>query len=159
MPEKNRKSAEALIVTNRKAHRDYSILEKYEAGIVLKGTEVKSLRAKGANLNDSFAIVQRGEVFLLNLHISPYAFGNRENPEPTRTRKLLLHQHEIKRLIGETTMKGHTLIPLKLYFRGSHVKVELAVAKGKKEFDRRQDIKRREHDREMAKALKHRQRR
>jgi len=148
-----------LIATNRKAHRDYSILEKVETGIVLKGTEVKSLRNKGGNLNDSFARVENEQVNMHNFHISPYAFGNRENPDPIRTRKLLLHKKEIKRLIGLTLQKGYSLIPLSIYFKGSLVKVELAVAKGKVERDKRQDVKKREHDLEMRKALKYRQRR
>lgn len=155
MPEK----FDPLIVTNRKALRDYAILDKYEAGIVLTGTEVKSLRAKGGNMNDSFALIVKGEVFLHNLHISPYAFGNRENPDPIRTRKLLLHKAEIRKLVGECSMKGHTLIPLKLYFKGSHVKVEIGVGKGKKAIDKREDIKKKEHKLEMARALKHKQRR
>lgn len=152
-------SAEKLIASNRKALRDYQILEKFEAGIVLSGTEVKSLRNKGGNLNDSFARVDDEQVFVHNFHISPYAYGNRENPEPARPRKLLLHKKEIQRLIGLTEQKGYTLVPLKIYFKGSLIKMELGVGKGKTQIDKRQDIKRREHDREMQKALKYRQRR
>ncbi len=147
-----------MIVTNRKALRDYSILEKFEAGIVLTGTEVKSLRNKGGNLSDSFARVVNGALWLHNFHISPYAFGNSQNHEPLATRKLLLHKHEIERLIGLQQQKGYTLIPLKLYFKGSLIKVEIGIGKGKAEYDKRDTIKKKEHDREMQKALKYKNR-
>ena len=147
-------ASEKLISSNRKVHRDYSIIEKFEAGIVLTGTEVKSLRNKGGNLNDSFARVQNNELWLYNFHISPYAFGNRENHDPLQSRKLLLHKKEIQRLIGLQERKGYTLVPTRLYFKGSLVKVEIGVGKGKAEYDKRQSIKRKEHNREMQKALK-----
>ena len=150
---------EKLIATNRRARRDYAILDTFEAGIVLAGTEVKSLRNKGVDLHNSFARVVREEVFIHDMHIRPYEFGNRENPEPTRPRKLLLHRKEISKLIGFIDRKGYSLIPLKLYFKGSLVKVQLGVGKGKTSRDKRQDVKKREHNLEMRKALKYRQRR
>lgn len=151
-------SQEKLIVTNRKAFRDYSIIEKFEAGIMLSGTEVKSLRNNGGTLSDSFARVQNEELWLHNLSINAYSHGNRENHEPTRARKLLLHKKEILRLIGLQERQGYALIPLRLYFKKSLVKVELGLGKGKAEYDKRQDIKKKEHDREMQKALKYRNR-
>jgi len=151
--------SEKLIASNRKAARDYHLTDKYEAGIVLSGTEVKSLRNKGGNLSDSFARVEKEQVILYHFHISPYKFGNRENPDPVRSRKLLLHKKEIKKLIGLSKMKGYVLVPTKVYFKGSLVKIELALGKGKESRDKRQDIKKKEHDREMQKALKYRHRR
>ncbi|MDD5645055.1 MAG: SsrA-binding protein SmpB [bacterium] len=132
------------IITNRKARRDYTILDTIEAGIELKGTEVKSLRNKKGNLSDSFAKIENGQAFILNLHISPYEFGNRNNHDPIRTRKLLLHKSEIRKLFGQTSVKGHSLIPLKLYFKKGRVKVELAIAEGKAKFDKREAIKKKE---------------
>lgn len=149
-------SPEKLIATNRKALRDYSISEKFEAGIILSGTEVKSLRNKGGNLNDSFARVQNEELWLYNLNINPYAFGNRENHDPTQTRKLLVHKKEIKRLVGLQERKGFSIIALRLYFKGSLVKIELGLGKGKTAIDKREDIKKKEHNREMQKELKYR---
>ena len=140
---------EKAIATNRRARFDYSILETFEAGIELKGTEVKSLRGGKASLSDSFARPEDGEIFIYNVHIDPYAFGNRANPDPLRPRKLLLHKREIRRLIGEVTSKSSTLIPLKLYFKNGMVKVELALAKGKKVYDKRRSIRDREADREL----------
>jgi len=145
---------DAVIVTNRKAFRDYHILDKYEAGIELQGTEVKSLRQKGGNLNDSFARVVGGQMFLFNFHISPYEFGNLNNHEPLRNRRLLLHKAEIMKLTGQTTLKGFAIIPLKLYFKHGRVKVELAVAQGKSQYDKRETIKRKEADREMQRAVR-----
>ncbi|MGB4631688.1 MAG: SsrA-binding protein SmpB [Tepidanaerobacteraceae bacterium] len=144
-----------VLVTNRKARHDYHILETFEAGIVLVGTEVKSLREGRGNLKDSFARVENGELFLYNMHISPYEKGNIFNRDPLRTRKLLMHKKEINRLAGRVQEKGLTLIPLKVYLneRGL-VKVELALAKGKALYDKREDIKRRDAKREVEKAFK-----
>jgi len=144
------------IATNRRARFDYTILETFEAGIELKGTEVKSLRGGKASLSDSFARPEDGEIFIYNVHIDPYAFGNRANPDPLRPRKLLLHKREIRRLIGEVTSKSSTLIPLKLYFKNGMVKVELALAKGKKVYDKRRSIRDREADRELRKQFRKR---
>ncbi len=155
--QKNEKQVK-IISTNRKAHHLYHILESYEAGIALVGTEVKSLRLGRANLKDSYAQVKKGEVYLHNLHISPYNQANRFNHDPTRTRKLLLHGREIKRLLGKTVERGLTLVPLKLYFKGNVAKVELALVIGKKIYDRRKDIKDREVQRELRRALKEKQR-
>ncbi len=138
--------------TNRKARYDYHIEETYETGIALLGSEVKSIRQGRANLRDSFAAFERGELFLHNCHISPYAQASRFNPDPLRPRKLLMHREQIRRLLGKVEEKGLTLVPLSLYLRGRHVKVELALARGKKQYDRREDIKRREADREVARA-------
>lgn len=144
-----------MVATNRKAHHDYFILERFEAGIVLKGTEVKSLRAGRANLREAFARVENGEVFLYNLHISPWDYGNRWNHDPTRTRKLLLHKAEIRRLVGKTREKGKTLIPLRIYFNNrGRAKVELALAQGKKLWDKRESIARRDEAREIERRLK-----
>lgn len=142
------------LVTNKAARRDYFILETYEAGIELKGTEVKSLREGNANLKDSFARIMKGQVFLYNMHISPYEFGNIANVEPKRERRLLLHKSQIRKLIGETSQKGHTLVPLSAYLKGGRVKIELALVKGKLLYDKRETLKRREADREMQRALR-----
>ncbi len=149
---------EKIITTNRKARHEYEVLDTMETGIVLAGTEVKALRDGRANLKDSYANVKDGEVFLYNMHISPYDFGNINNHDPTRVRKLLLHKKEIKKLIGKTQEKGLTLVPLKLYFKNGKVKVQLALAKGKKVYDKRQDIAKRESDLELRRALKNKQR-
>jgi SsrA-binding protein len=142
-----------VITTNRKARHEYSILETMEAGIVLLGTEVKALREGGANLKDSYAAIMDGELFLYNSHISHYTMANRFNHEPTRTRKLLMHEREIKRLYGKTKEKGLTLIPLRLYFNDAgKVKVELGLAKGKKTIDKRREIADRDAQREMRRA-------
>jgi SsrA-binding protein len=138
--------------TNRKARYDYHIEETYEAGIVLLGSEVKSIRQGRANLRDSYAAFERGELFLQNCHISPYQTAGRFPPDPLRPRKLLMRREEIQRLVGKVEEKGLTLVPLSLYLKGRHVKVELALARGKKQYDRREDIKRREADREVAQA-------
>ena len=152
---KDKDKGEKVVATNRKAFHDYHIEDKFEAGIMLRGTEVKSLRDGLVNLRDSYASVNHGEVFLHNCHINPYSHGNIMNHEPLRTRKLLLHQKEITQLIGKTQQKGLTLIPLRIYFtpRG-HAKVELALAKGKKQYDRRETIKTREAGREVERAMK-----
>jgi SsrA-binding protein len=147
---------EKHIARNRKAYRDYEILEKREAGIELKGTEVKSLRAGKVNLSDSYAIVENGEVILHNLHISPYEHSGRDNHEPTRPRRLLLHKREIKRLFGATAEKGFTLIPLRIYFKGPYVKIELATARGRKKYDKREEISKKESDRAIERAQRQR---
>ena len=147
-------SSEKIVCTNRKAYHDYFIQESIETGIVLLGTEVKSLRAGRANLKDSYALVRNDEVFLLNCHISPYSHGNLQNHDPLRTRKLLLHRAQIRKLIGLTTQKGLTLVPLKIYFSRSRVKVALGIAKGKKLYDKRHALKTKEAQREMQRALK-----
>lgn len=145
---------EKKVATNKTARRDYHILEAYEAGIELAGTEVKSLRASKANLKDSFARVEKGEVILYNMHISPYEFGNIANVEPKRPRRLLLHKSQIRKLIGQTTQKGFALIPLSAYIKRGRVKIELALAKGKRFYDKREAIKRREAAREMQRVLR-----
>lgn len=147
---------EKLVSVNRRARHDYFIEETYEAGLVLQGSEVKSLREGKANLKDSYARILKGETFLLNLHISPYPAANRFNHEPTRTRKLLLHKREIRRLTGKVKERGLTLIPLRLYFRDGRAKVELGLARGKKLYDKRESLRRREARREMERSLKSR---
>ena len=153
-----KKRAGSAIVTNRQARRDYAILESIEAGIELKGTEVKSLRGRRANLKESFARVEKGEVILYNFHISPYEFGNIHNVDPIRPRKLLLHKNQILRLYAQIQSKGHTLIPLRVYFKKGFAKVELAVAKGKRKYDKREAIKRKEAKREIERALRRKRR-
>jgi SsrA-binding protein len=147
---------EKLICNNKKAYHDYFIEEKFEAGMVLTGTEVKSLRMGKANLNDAFAQIKSSEAFLNNLHISPYEFGNRENHDPDRARKLLLHKKEIVKLFSKIREQGYTLIPLRLYFKEGMVKAELGLAKGKKLYDKREDLKKKDHQREMAQVQKNR---
>ncbi len=146
--------ADKTVTVNRKARHEYHILESFEAGIALTGTEVKSLRAGKANLQDSFARVENSELILYNMHISPYEQGNRFNHEPKRPRKLLMHKHEIMRLLGKTQEKGLTLVPLKVYFTRGRAKVELALAKGKKVHDKREAIKERDAKREIQRAMK-----
>ena len=144
-----------VVCQNRKAYHDYFIDETMEAGIVLVGTEVKSLRLGMANLKDSYARVKDSELFLVNTHISPYKQADRfTQPEPDRTRKLLLHKQEISKLIGKTKEKGYTLVPTKIYFKNGRAKVEIALAKGKKLFDKREAIKKKTVEREMEKAVK-----
>jgi len=143
-----------LVAQNKKARHDYFIEETYEAGIVLTGTEVKSIRMGRVNLKDCYANVRGGEVFLYGMHISPYEKGNIHNADPIRTRKLLLNKREIRHLIGYTQQEGRTLIPTKLYLKGSLVKVELAVAKGKKQYDKRHAQAERDAKRKMDKAVK-----
>lgn len=147
-----------MVATNRKAHHLYHIVDTYEAGIALVGTEVKSLRQGKVSFKDSYATVEKGEIFLHNMHISPYDQASRFNHDPTRSRKLLLHRVEIKRLLGKTTERGFTLVPLKIYFKDKVAKLELALAIGKRLFDRRKAIKDREVQRELRRALKERQR-
>jgi len=142
------------VCRNKKAGHDYYLEEPLEAGIVLKGAEVKSLREGRANLVDSYARVKGGEVFLYNMHISPYPFAHGMELEPTRTRKLLLNKREIKRLIGKTVEKGYSLVPTRVYFKGGRAKVEIALAKGKKKYDKRRVLKEKELKREMDQARK-----
>lgn len=149
-----------VVCENRKARHDYFIEETYEAGIALQGTEVKSLREGRANLRDSHALVENGEVWLYNMHISPYEQGNRFNHEPTRPRKLLLHKREIMKLLGKVQQKGYTLVPLRIYFTNyGKAKVELALARGKKLYDKRDAMARRDVQRRIEKALAERNRR
>jgi SsrA-binding protein len=146
-----------LISHNRKARHDYHIDETFEAGIVLTGTEVKSVRATRVNLKDSYARVERNELFLYNMHISPYEQGNRFNHEPLRIRKLLMHKGEIGRLAGKVKEKGYTLVPLKIYLKRGLIKVELGLGRGKKSYDKRQTIAERDSKREMERAFKEKQ--
>jgi len=140
------------ILNNPKARRDYHILETFEAGIVLHGTEVKALRAGKGQISDSFARVEKDEVWLYNAHIDEYSFGNRENHQPKAPRKLLLHKSEIRKLFGLASVKGNAIVPLSFYWKNGKVKVGLGVGKGKLQFDKRDDIKRRESEREMKRA-------
>ena len=151
---KNNNISSGDIVKNKKALFNYELLEKYEAGIVLLGTEVKSLREKAVNMSDSYASFKKGELFIVNMHISPYHFGNRNNHEPLRERKLLMKKREIKRLFGKVKEQGLTLIPISLYFSKGKVKVELALAKGKNLHDKRETLKRKTLDREMERYIK-----
>ncbi len=155
MVQQQKEKSEKAVATNRKAYHDYFIEEKFEAGIMLQGTEVKSLRDGRVNLQDSYASVKGAEVFLHHCHISPYSHGNIMNHEPLRTRKLLLHRKEINKLLGKTQQQGLTLIPLRIYFsKRGLAKVELGLAKGKKLHDRRETIKTREASREVERAMK-----
>jgi len=138
---------------NRAASHNYFLLDRFEAGVALRGTEVKSIREGKANLKDAYGIIKDGEAFLLNAHIGPYSHGNFSNHEALRTRKLLLHQEEIRKLFSKTQIKGHTLIPTRLYFRRGKVKCELALAKGKQDWDKRETERRREADREARAAI------
>src|SRR3954454_14944525 len=155
MPElTEREKAQSSIAENRKAFHDFHLLESFEAGLVLLGTEGKGIREGGVTLRDSFARLEDGEVFLYNVNISPYSHRGSADHEPLRKRKLLLHRHEIQKLIGKTVERGMTLVPLRLYFKKGRVKVALSLAKGKKEYDKRETIKRRETDRETRAAVK-----
>ncbi len=145
----------ADILNNPKARRDYHVLETFEAGIALHGTEVKSLRAGKGQISDAFARVEKDEVWLYNAHIDEYSHGNLQNHVPKAPRKLLLHKSEIRKLFGFASVKGHALVPLAFYWKNGKVKVLLAVGKGKQQFDKREDIKRRESDREMKRAAAH----
>ena len=147
---------DGVIARNKRARHDYHIIETWEAGLVLTGTEVKSLRDGKANLADAYAIVTGGEVFLLNLHIAPYEQGNQFNHEPTRTRKLLLNRKEIRKMIGSVERQGLTLVPLELYFRRGKAKVALALGKGKKLHDKRETTRERDAEREIARAVRSR---
>lgn len=150
--------AERNIATNRKAYAEYDILEKYEAGMVLTGSEVKSVRDGRINLKDSYAQIKGEEILIVNSHISPYTHANQFNHEPTRPRKLLLHKKEIQRLMGKVKEKGLTLVPLRVYFKGKHIKMELALAKGKKIWGKREEKRRKAVDKEVRRAIKYRER-
>jgi SsrA-binding protein len=149
-------SATQSVARNRAARHEYAILDTWEAGIVLTGTEVKSLREGKVNIGDAYGIVRDGEVYLLNMNVSPYERGGYVNHEPTRSRKLLLHKREIRKLIGGVERQGLTLVPLEVYFKGGRAKVRLALAKGKKLHDKRDDARRRDAERDMARAMRHR---
>ena len=155
MTEKSeREKAQSSIAENRKAYHDYHLLETFEAGLVLLGTEVKAIREGRVNLRDSFARVEDGEIFLYNVNISPYSHRGYADHEPLRRRKLLLHRDEIRKLIGKTVEKGMTLVPTRLYFKNGRVKVAIALAKGKKDYDKRETERRREAERETRAAIK-----
>jgi len=147
---------EKVLNTNRQAAHNYYFLERYEAGLALTGTEVKALRSGNTNLKDSFATIRNGEAWLLNCHISPYEYGNRQNHDPLRKRKLLLHREEIRRLIGKVEQRGLTLIPTKLYLKNGRIKCEIALARGKKVYDKRETERRKTADREAQQAIKYR---
>jgi SsrA-binding protein len=151
-----RKKAERIIADNRKARHDFHLIETFEAGLALVGTEVKAIREGRVNLRDSFAKVQAGEVFVHNVHIGAYSSRGYADHEPLRPRKLLLHRQEIRKLIGKTTERGMTIVPVRMYFKGGRVKMAISLAKGKKDVDRRETIKRRETERETRAAIKER---
>lgn len=153
-PKSSPPPGDRLVCQNKKAYHEFEILEKLEVGMVLLGSEVKSLREGRANLKDSYAKIRKGEVFLHDLHISPYSNASYNNHEPERVRKLLLHNHEIRRLVGKTAEQGFALVPLKIYFNKGKVKIELALARGKKTHDKRESIKRKESAREMDRIRK-----
>lgn len=148
------KGAGNTLAVNKKARFDYSIEETYEAGIVLQGTEIKSLRLGRVNIKDSHARISKGQVYLINLHIAEYEQGNRYNHDPTRSRKLLLHRKEIDKLIGLTQQEGYTLVPLKIYIKNGYAKVLIGLGKGKKKFDKREDMKRKQMKRDADRAVK-----
>ena len=145
------------LAQNKKAYHDFFIEETFEAGIVLQGTEIKSIRKGKANLKDAFAKIERGEIYLHNMHVSPYEQGNRYNHDPLRTRKLLLHRKEINKLIGETKEVGYTIVPLKLYLKNGYCKVLIGLGKGKKQYDKREDLKKKEAKRDIERAFRDRQ--
>ncbi|MFX3622912.1 MAG: SsrA-binding protein SmpB [Ectobacillus sp.] len=146
-----------VLAQNKKAYHDYFIEETYEAGIVLQGTEIKSIRNGRVNLKDAYARIQNGEVWIFGMHISPYEQGNRYNHDPLRTRKLLLHRKEILKLIGYTKETGYTLVPLKIYLQNGFAKMQLGLAKGKKNYDKREDLKKKEAKRDIERAFRERQ--
>lgn len=148
------KETKKLIAGNKKAFHEYFIEDKYEAGVALAGTEVKSLRMGKCSIKEAFIRIDRGEVYIYNMHISPYEKGNIFNKDPVRTRKLLLHRHEIRRLEGQIAQKGYTMVPLNVYFKGSLVKIEVGLAKGKKLYDKRQDIAKKDQRREAERKFK-----
>ena len=158
MAKRRRKAAAGDVATNRQASYRFNLLERFECGIVLTGTEVKSLREGNAQLKDSYAAVRDNEMWLIGMYIAPYAPGSRQNHDPERDRKLLLHRSEIERLIGKTRERGLTLVPTRLYFSGSRAKVELALARGKDVYDKRQAIRKREVAREVQRELREAQR-
>ncbi len=142
------------VATNRKAQHDYFIEDSYEAGIALTGTEIKSVRAARVNLRDGFVQIRNGEAWLLNVHISPYDFGNRENHEPRRERRLLLHRQEIRKLLSKVSERGWTIVPLSMYIKAGHAKVEIALVRGKRLYDKRDSVAERDMDRELRRTLK-----
>ncbi len=148
------KNGVKAVATNRKAYHDYHVIETVEAGIVLTGTEIKSIREGQVSLRDGFAAIRKGEVWLQNVHIAPYHHGNRENHEPRRERKLLLHRREINRLVSKVKERGWTLVPVRMYLKHNRAKVELALVRGKRQYDKRKDIAKRDADRDMRRALK-----
>lgn len=148
------KSNDKMVANNKKAYHDYFILDKIETGIALHGTEVKSLRMGKCSIKESFIRIENGEVFIYGMHISPYEKGNIFNRDPLRVRKLLLHRSEINKIVGKIAEKGYTLVPLKVYFKGSLVKVEIGLAKGKKLYDKRQDIAKKDQQREASRDFK-----
>ena len=150
------KKSEKIIADNRKARHDYFVIESFEAGIELFGTEVKSLRAGGVNMKDSYCEIDKGELFALGVHISPYEQGNIFNKDPLRPKRLLMHKREIMRLAGLVSREGYTLVPLSLYFKGSYVKMSLGLCKGKKLYDKRDDIAKRDADRMIERRMKDR---
>ncbi|MED4687777.1 SsrA-binding protein SmpB [Peribacillus frigoritolerans] len=145
------------LAQNKKAYHDFFIEQTFEAGIVLKGTEIKAIRAARVNLKDAFAKIENGEVYLHNLHVSPYEQGNQFNHDPLRTRKLLLHKKEISKLIGETKVTGYTIVPLKMYLKNGFAKVLIGLGKGKKQYDKRDDLKKKEAKRDIERAFRDRQ--
>jgi SsrA-binding protein len=154
MANKKAAAGEQVVCVNRQARFNYFIDETFEAGLVLRGSEVKSLRDGKANLTDSYAQIRKGEAFLINCHISPYPGANQFNHEPTRTRKLLLHEREIERLTGKTKERGLTLVALKIYFKGGRAKVEIGLGRGKKLYDKRETLKRKDAEREIDRSLR-----
>ncbi|MEQ1869827.1 MAG: SsrA-binding protein SmpB [Vicinamibacterales bacterium] len=151
-----REAAQANVSENRKAFHDYHLVETFEAGLVLLGTEVKAIREGRVNLRDSYARVEEGEIFVYNIHISPYSHRGYADHEPLRRRKLLLHRQEIRKLIGKTVERGMTLVPVRMYFKNGRVKIAVSLAKGKKDYDKRDAIKKRDTDRETRAAIKSR---
>ncbi|WP_019153655.1 SsrA-binding protein SmpB [Robertmurraya massiliosenegalensis] len=151
------KGAGKVIAQNKKAYHDYFIEETFEAGLVLQGTEIKAIRAGRVNLKDSYAQIMNGEMFLIGMHVSPYEQGNRYNHDPLRTRKLLLHKKEIDKLIGETKQDGYSIVPVKLYLKNGFAKVLIGLAKGKKKYDKREDLKKKEAKRDIERAFRDRQ--
>ena len=147
-------ATDSIVARNRKAFHDYEILEKFEAGLVLAGPEVKSIRGGRVNLKDGYAALQGGELYLHNVHISPYEAANRHNVDPTRARKVLLHKNQLRRLVGKAAEKGLTIVPLDVHFTRGYAKVTLGLARGKRQYDKREAIRRRELDRDMQRAVK-----
>lgn len=154
MSKSENKDTSSLITTNKNASRNFHLLERFEAGIVLTGTEVKSIRASGVQINDAYGVIENNEVYLIHMHIAPYSHGNQFNHEPRRKRKLLLHRAEIRKLVGAVVEKGFTLVPVRLFWSKGRAKVELALAKGKAKGDKREDVKRRDANREIDRAVR-----
>ncbi|NOZ70460.1 MAG: SsrA-binding protein SmpB [Chloroflexi bacterium] len=155
MSKQNQTPGVKVIARNKKAYHDYHIIDTIEAGMVLTGTEIKSIRLGRVNLRDAYVLIRDGEAWLINAHIAPYPFGNRENHEPRRERKLLLHRREIARLLAKVNERGYTIVPLRLYLRHNKAKIEIALVKGKRLYDKREAIARRDADRDLQRTLKH----